>query len=83
LGRLNELLQPGGLLISQTPCLGEQGWVVGTLINLAQKVKLVPTILSFKTTELESMVANSGFEIIESKIWNEKDATQWIVARKT
>jgi len=80
--RLNDLLPPGGLLISQTPCLGERGWIFRSLIGLAQRSGLAPTILSLKIVELESLVVNSNFEIIETKIWDEKNAVQWIVARK-
>jgi len=52
------------------------------LIDLAQRSRLAPTILSLKIDELESLVVNSNFEIIETKIWDEKNAVQWIVARK-
>ena len=32
--------------------------------------------------ELESLVSSSDFEILETNIWDEKMAIQWIVARK-
>jgi len=41
LTRLNDLLAPGGLLISQTPCLGERGWFFRSMISLAQKLNQV------------------------------------------
>ena len=82
LARLNDLLSLGGLLISQTPCLGERSWVLRSLISLAQKSGLAPTILSLTIAELESFVSSSNFEISETKIWDEKDAIQWVVARK-
>jgi len=40
LARLNDLLPTGGLLISQTPCLGERSWLFRSLISLAQKLGL-------------------------------------------
>jgi len=82
LDQLNDLLQSGGLLISQTPCLGERSWIFKFLISLAQKVGIAPLILSLTITELESLVSSSNFEIFETKIWDEKNAVQWIVARK-
>ncbi len=82
LTRLNELLAAGGLLITQTPCLGERSWLFRSLISLAQKLGLAPTIRSLTIAELESLVSNSNFEIFENKIWDEKNAVQWIVARK-
>jgi len=82
LNRLRDLLADGGLLISQTPCLGERGWLVRSLINLAQRVGIAPPILNLTINKLESIVSSSGFEIIETEIWDEKNMVQWIVARK-
>ena len=82
LARLRDLLASGGLLISQTPCLGERNWFLRLLIGLAQKVGVAPPIRSLTFAELESLVSGSGFEIVEATIWDEKSAVQWIVARK-
>jgi 2-polyprenyl-3-methyl-5-hydroxy-6-metoxy-1,4-benzoquinol methylase len=82
LAQLNDLLAAGGLLIAQTPCLGERGWLFRSLVSLAQKSGKAPPILNFTITELEALVSNSNFEISETKIWDEKNAVQWIVARK-
>ncbi len=82
LARLNNLLPTEGLLISQTPCLGERSWFFRSLISRAQKLRIAPTICSLTIVELESLVSTSGFEIFETKIWDEKNAVQWIVARK-
>jgi 2-polyprenyl-3-methyl-5-hydroxy-6-metoxy-1,4-benzoquinol methylase len=82
LARLNDLLAPGGLLISQTPCLGERGWFFKSMISFFQKLGLAPTIRSLRITELESLVSKSNFEIFETEIRWEKYADQWIVARK-
>ncbi len=82
LARLHDLLAAGGLLISQTPCLGERSWFLRSLIGLLQKLGIAPPILSLTIAELESLVSSSHFEILETKIWDEKMALQWIVARK-
>ncbi len=82
LARLNDLLAAGGLLISQTPCLGERSWFLRSLIGLLKKLGIAPPILSLTIAELESLVSSSDFEISETKIWDEKMAVQWIVARK-
>ena len=82
LARLNGLMAAGGLLITQTPCLGERGWFFRSLIGLAQKTGVAPYIRSMTVTELESLVSGSDFEILETKIWDENNAIQWIVARK-
>jgi len=82
LARLSDLMATGGLLITQTPCLGERGWFFRSLIGVAQKVGVAPYIRSLTIIELESLVSGSNFEILETKIWDEKNAIQWIVARK-
>ena len=82
LAQLNDLLAAGGLLISQTPCLSERGWLFRSLVSLSKKSGKAPPVLSFTITELEALVSNSNFEISETKIWDEKNAVHWIVARK-
>jgi len=82
LTKLNDLLAPGGLLISQTPCLGERSWFFKSLISLVCKLGVAPPIRSLTIVELESLVSSSNFEISETKIFDEKKAIQWIVARK-
>ena len=83
LSRLCDLLPPGGLLISQTPCLGERSLMFRILIDVLQKVGVAPKISSLRPAILESLVLSAGFEITEAKTWDEKEAIHWIVARKT
>jgi len=82
LTRLNDLLAPGGLLISQTPCLSERGWLFRSMIGFAQKLGVAPPIRNFRIPELESLVSSTNFEIIETKILWEKYSDEWIAARK-
>ena len=55
---------------------------LGPSIGLLQKLGIAPPILSLTIAELESLVSSSDFEILETKIWDEEMAIQWIVARK-
>ncbi len=82
LERLHGLLAPGGLLVSQTPCLGERNLLVRSLLGLAQRLGFAPPIRSLSFAELESLVSGCGFEILQNKVWDEKDAVQRVVARK-
>jgi 2-polyprenyl-3-methyl-5-hydroxy-6-metoxy-1,4-benzoquinol methylase len=82
LARLHELLRPSGLLISQTPCLGERIWSFRIFIGLLQRFGIAPLIHSLTFAHLEALVSGNGFEIIEKKIWDDKTKTQWVVARK-
>jgi len=82
LARLNDLLAAKGLLISKTPCLGERNWFVRSMINLIQKLGFVPPVRNLTIAELESLVSNGNFEILESKMWDQENGVQWLVARK-
>jgi 2-polyprenyl-3-methyl-5-hydroxy-6-metoxy-1,4-benzoquinol methylase len=82
LARLGELLAPGGLLISQTPCLAEWRWYLRSLVRLACTLGLAPPIRSLTFAELESLVARGPFAIVENELWEERHSVRWIVARK-
>ncbi len=82
LARLHELMEPSGLLISHTPCLSERSWWVRSLVAVAQKLGAAPPIVRLEFTQLESLISSSGFEILESEVWDAKDAVQRIVARR-
>jgi 2-polyprenyl-3-methyl-5-hydroxy-6-metoxy-1,4-benzoquinol methylase len=78
--RINELLKPGGLIISATPCMGEKKIFLSTLLLLVSKIGLVPDMRSFKISELEDLIANGNFEIIETKSLTPTEC--FIVAKK-
>ena len=82
LDRVNELLPTGGLLVSQTPCLSESSFLFKLFVAVAQKVKIVPPVLSLTALELEAAIAGAGFDIVESEVWDRKKAVHWIIARK-
>ena len=82
LARLHDLLEPGGVLISQTPCLGEWNWFVRFLIRVVQSLWFAPSIHHLRFAELEGLVAVAGFEIVESRTCNEADRIRRVVARR-
>lgn len=82
LRRIGDLLPAGGLLISETPCLGEKGFLFRSVIGLARRLNLVPAILRLAIPELEAAIAGAGCDIIKSEAWGRGIAVRWIVARK-
>ena len=87
LRRLNDLLKPGGLVISATGCLKERrtlkSYPVSFLISLLNKLGKLPDLRFLKIPELENIIKNGGFKIIESEILTDSPATEYyIVAKK-
>jgi len=81
LQRMNELLKPGGLLISATPCVGEK-IVQRYLLYVAGRAGLVPKIRSFKLRDLVDAIEKGNFSIVESDCLKESTQEYFIVARK-
>ena len=62
--RINQLLKPGGIFISATPCLGEKAFV-SVLMNipifLLSKMGLIPSINFFSASSLAASITNANF----------------------
>jgi 2-polyprenyl-3-methyl-5-hydroxy-6-metoxy-1,4-benzoquinol methylase len=83
LGRLRDLLVPGGHLITETPCLGDWRLVWRVLVRLAVRVGMAPPVVGLRVVELESMIANAGLEVLESRVYNPKSRLHCILARRS
>jgi len=81
LQRMNELLKPGGLLISATPCVGEKIFL-RNLLFFAGRVGLVPNIRSFKIRNLVDIIEKGNFSIVETDCLKKSSQEYFIVARK-
>ncbi|GLQ34315.1 hypothetical protein GCM10007939_05980 [Amylibacter marinus] len=78
------LLNSGGLLITKTPCL--KGSLILALLRpiltLGRWIGKIPYVDFLTTTELEKMVIDQGFEIIETGDYPKSPPSHFIVARK-
>jgi len=88
LKRANELLKPGGLLISKTPCkpqgLGPASYrLMQVVLPIMQLLGKAPFVAMRSVPELERLIREQGFQIIESCNNPVKDIRNYIVARKT
>ncbi len=81
LQRINELLKPGGLIISVTACMGEKT-LLRLLLFLLMKTGLVPNMKFFKTTDLEESISDANFQIVEKESLNNSPQEHFIVAKK-
>jgi len=78
--RINELLKPGGLIISSTPCI--RGTFLGVLLLPVSKIGLIPPITSFKISELEDLMTDGNFEIVETECLHKSGQQYFVVAKK-
>lgn len=85
-GRINELLKPGGVFISSTPCLGEKksflNHLLSPLFMVPSKMGIIPYVGIYKITELENYLAQETFQMVETKIFVGGLSEYFIVARK-
>ncbi len=81
LQRINELLKPGGFIISVTACMGEKKFL-RILLFLLMKTGLVPNMKFFRISELEDSISCANFQIIEKESLNNSPNEHFIVAKK-
>ncbi len=84
--RVNQLLKPGGIFISATPCLGEKTFV-SVLMNIPifvlSKMGLIPSITFFRGSSLAAEITSAGFQIVEQEDLSVRPLREcFIVARK-
>lgn len=65
LQRIMELLKPGGLLISVTPCMANKP-LFSSILSLLSRIGIVPDITSFTPKQLEQLLADENFAIVET-----------------
>ena len=81
LQRINDLLKPGGLIISVTPCIKEKLFL-NISLALLSFIGKIPKIKSFKANELKESISNRNFEIVESDRMDQGIIEYIIVAKK-
>ncbi len=81
--RVHELLEPGGIFISETACLGDKNRFMGGLLQFAGRLGFLPAINLLTTQQLEQSLKNTGFQIIEKTRFSEgPEAEYTLIARK-
>jgi ubiquinone/menaquinone biosynthesis C-methylase UbiE len=84
--RINYFLKPGGIFISSTPCLGEKKSMVNHLLTplvmIPSRLRIIPYVQFYKIPALEEILAQTKFQIVETKIFTDGLSDYLIVARK-
>jgi 2-polyprenyl-3-methyl-5-hydroxy-6-metoxy-1,4-benzoquinol methylase len=81
--RISRLLVPGGLFISATPCLGEKRTLLGILMSLVSRTGFVPHLTSLRFSELEGLIADGDFQIVETEDLDQNPPNYFVVAERT
>lgn len=80
------VLKPGGLLISKTPCLGEMNPLMSRIaLPLMRAVGKAPHVLCFNAAQLQAALTRQGLDIVSVErhgSTKDKDIRVFIVARK-
>ena len=82
LRRIHELVRPGGLFISKTPCVGDQGLTVRVMIPLMRAAGIAPYVTFVTELSLSADIAQAGFELQETGMYPKKSRSFFVVARK-
>jgi 2-polyprenyl-3-methyl-5-hydroxy-6-metoxy-1,4-benzoquinol methylase len=82
LQRIRELVRPGGLFVSKTPCVGEQGFALRVAIPVMRVAGLAPYLTFVTERSLSADIGAAGFEIIETGMYPKKSRAFFVVARK-
>jgi 2-polyprenyl-3-methyl-5-hydroxy-6-metoxy-1,4-benzoquinol methylase len=80
--RISELLKPGGVFVSSSACRGEKGKFLGTILNVLSKTGATPPVNKFTIAELEGLITNGRFQIIESEKTVQEVTEYFVVAAK-
>ena len=81
-GAAHNLLKPGGLFISKTPCLGAKFSIFPLILPVMRMLGKAPYVAFLKVADLEGTIANAGFEIVSAENIPEGRANRFVVARK-
>ncbi|MBT0959513.1 class I SAM-dependent methyltransferase [Alphaproteobacteria bacterium KMM 3653] len=86
LSQLHAQIKPGGLLISKSPCLrGKLGLKFGAIrlaLPLLHRLGVVPYVNIFSQQDLDRMITEAGFEIIETGNYPAHPPNRYIVAKR-
>ena len=82
LSNIKDLLQPDGIFLSATPCLSKGGSLQELLIKCGSSLGIVPAVHNFNADELEALISDAQFDLIESYIFSDQMSTIFIASRK-
>ena len=82
LGQIRNRLKPGGIFVSKSGCLAEAPIWIRLALPVMRLIGKAPHVLSFSARQLDAMVVEAGFEILETKTYPGIAPTRLIIARR-
>jgi 2-polyprenyl-3-methyl-5-hydroxy-6-metoxy-1,4-benzoquinol methylase len=85
LSRISQLLKPGGLFISATPCLGERAFIsvlINTPVFLLSIAGILPHINFFDVPRLVTAITNENFRVVEKESLSVHPITEYFIVAK-
>jgi SAM-dependent methyltransferase len=79
---IKRLIRPGGLFISKTPCVGDQGLAVRLAIPIMRLLGIAPYVNFVTERSLTSDLGNTDFEVLETGMYPRKSRSLFVVARR-
>jgi len=79
--KVYNMLKPNGVFITSTPCIADMSSLLGTILPIANFLRVIPPLSIFNLSELENCLTRSGFTIEKQWLPGPK-ASVFIVARK-
>jgi ubiquinone/menaquinone biosynthesis C-methylase UbiE len=82
--KIRQMLKPGGLFISKTPCLSDMNPLIRLAVPFMQLVEKAPYVEFFSAVQLEAEIVDAGFAIIERgrHATRGKDTRPFFVAKR-
>ena len=81
IGRIHDMLRPGGIFVSNTVCLGDSMKWFRFVGPIGRWLGVFPLLRIFTRNELEQSLTRAGFSIEHA--WQPHKAVVFIIARKT
>jgi len=80
--RMNQILKPGGLIISATPCMSEAP-VLNRVLKFFSLIGLTPELNPFTGTEMEQLFLKASFKTLKLNRIKPKSPQYICIAKKT
>jgi len=82
LSAIHGMIKPGGLFISKSGCLGENGFHLRLMIGVMRLFGKAPYVAHLKIGEMDDQITGAGFRIIETHTFPGMVSSRFVVAQR-